>query len=44
MPQMHKSIHNEQCPHVGMWSQIYGKPNTLKGLAVLVLDGEVCDE
>ena len=30
--------------HMGMWSQIHGKPNTLKGLAVLVLDGEVCDE
>lgn len=27
--------------HMGMW---YGKLNTLKGSAVLVLDGEVCDE
>lgn len=27
--------------HMGMQ---YGKLNSLKGLAVLVLDGEVCDE
>lgn len=30
--------------HMGVWSQIQRKANTLKGLAVLVLDGEVCDE
>lgn len=30
--------------HMGMWSEIQGKPNTLKGLVVLVLDDEVCDE
>lgn len=29
---------------MGMWSQIHGKPNTLKGLAALVLDGKFCDE
>lgn len=29
---------------MGVWAQIHGKPNTLKGLAVLVLEGEVCDE
>lgn len=31
-------------PHMGVWSQIPGKPNTLKGLTVLVLDGKFCDE
>lgn len=30
--------------HMGMWSQFYGKANTLKGLAVLLLDSEGCDE
>lgn len=29
---------------MGIWSQIHGKANALKGLAVFVLDGKFSDE